>query len=581
MSSTRREFLGQVGAVAGSFFCVACAARANTKGTKALVELAEYFPQGVASGDPKPDSLVVWTRVEPNEHVLSETVQLQISSNVDFTELIVKAEIPVSGESDYTCSVLVSQLLPDSIYYYRFILDNKFVSRVGRTKTAPRPKDERTVRLAWACCQDYEAGYHHGWRIMIEKDLALPHNKQLDAVLHLGDFIYESIGAKFADVFNRDYLNDDGYLVESNGKVRKIENLPSGGVPGRFGGKAATNLADYRHIYRAYLSDKDLQEARARWPFICTWDDHEFSDNSWQNNTYNEHNPALRAAASQAWFEFIPVVTKPSFVVNTLDRGAPNSINIASPLSRFFAFGRAASIIVTDNRLFRDEPNGKGETLLGKTQKTWWKDQLSSSWATWKLWANSVPLTPMYFSRTGEDHLCETYKLHSSDAWSGYQDEKSELFRFIKSQGINNVVSLSGDYHASIQSDLFVKEDSKKQTMVASEFAIGALSSTSFYRIMKLIAPKDSARKSKLNEPDGDRYLDKLITQSNSLDYGCEVDQKIGYADSKQNAFGWLEASSNELYVEYILFDSSRPGHPQPQDLTVKAFKQPAREKPI
>ncbi len=581
MNSTRRAFLQQVGTVVGSYFCIASTPRANPKETGALVESLEYFPQGVASGDPLPNSVVVWTRIEPDEHKRFASANLEVSLVADFSELIVSAEIPLSAESDHTCSVLVSQLLPDSVYFYRFILDNKLVSRVGRTKTAPSPLDKRSVRLAWACCQDYEAGYHHGWRIMIEKDLALPNNKQLDAVLHLGDFIYESIGAKFTDEFNRDFLNSDGYLTESDGKPRKIENLPSGGVPGRFGGRAATDLADYRHIYRAYLGDSDLQEARARWPFICTWDDHEFSDNSWQDNTYNEHNPALRAAASQAWFEFVPMVTKPRFIVNALDKKIPKSINIDSPLTRDFAFGETVSIIVTDNRLFRDEPNGKGETLLGNTQKAWWKKRMSGSSATWKLWANSVPLTPMYFSRTGEDDRCDTYKLQSSDAWSGYQDEKSELLGYIKSKGIRNVISLSGDYHASIQSDLFLKDDSQNRTMVASEFAIGALSSTSFFRIMKLIAPKGSVRKSKLNKPDGDRYLDKLITQSNSLDYGCEVDQKIGYADSKQNAFGWLEASSNELYVEYILFESIRPGHPKPEDLTVKAFRQAAREKPI
>lgn len=577
MSSTRREFLGQVGAAAGSFFCVASSATANPKEKKTFVDSSEFFPQGVASGDPMPNSVVVWTRVEPEELKNVASVNLELSLDANFAELIVNANVPMHADSDYTCSVLVSQLLPDSVYYYRFILNNKFVSRVGRTKTAPSPSDKRSVRLAWACCQDYEAGYHHGWRIMIEKDSALPSNKQLDAVLHLGDFIYESIGVKFTDAFNRDYLNDDGYLVESDGKVRKIEDLPSGGVPGRFGGKAATNLADYRHIYRSYLSDKDLQEARARWPFICTWDDHEFSDNSWQDNTYNEHNPALRAAASQAWFEFIPMVTKPRFVLNTLGNELPKPINVDSLLSRNFAFGEAASIIVTDNRLFRDEPNGKGETLLGETQKAWWKDQMSGSSTIWQLWANSVPLTPMFFSKSGEDDRCDTYKLHSSDAWSGYQNEKSELLEFIKSQGINNVVSLSGDYHASIQADLFLMDDSKKQTMVASEFAIGAMSSTSFFRIMKLIAPKDSVRKSRLNDLDGDRYLDQLITQSGTWGDACEVDQKINFADSKQNAFGWLEVSPRELYVEYIFFESVQPSDLKPEKYTVQAFRRSAQ----
>jgi alkaline phosphatase D len=255
--------------------------------------LARYhFPQGLASGDPTSDSVVLWTRVEAvaGRAPGRVPVTLQVSGTPDFTR---ERQVTALASADHTVRVIVTGLQPDRFYWYRFIADGDVSDLVGRTRTAPPPDADRPVRLAFASCQSYEAGYYGAWRLLLNEDAARPESEQLDFVVHLGDFVYEALGY---------------------GKARRIAGLPSGGKPTGEGTTWAETYAetldDYRFLYRTYLSDPDLRAARARWPFVVTWDDHEFTDDCWQTaQTYNEPPvPAQRrrVAASQAWFEYIP-----------------------------------------------------------------------------------------------------------------------------------------------------------------------------------------------------------------------------------------------------------------------------------
>lgn len=252
------------------------------------------FPQGLASGDPTPGSVVLWTRaIDPNDNTSPIPVTAQISTSPDFTTLIAEKECEASRESDYTVRLIVHDLEPDTQYYYRFISGEYQTELTGRTRTAPKPNSNKRVNIAFASCQSYEGGYYHAYRELIERDKAAGADDQIDVVLHLGDYIYETLGY---------------------GTARKLPSFPSGG--GDLGGSVewaqsfAVTLDDYRHLYRHYLMDPDLMEARARWPFVVTWDDHEFTDDSWQGvatyNTPNTPSQSRKLAANRAWFEYIP-----------------------------------------------------------------------------------------------------------------------------------------------------------------------------------------------------------------------------------------------------------------------------------
>ncbi len=334
-----------------------------------------HFPQGLASGDPTPHSVMLWTRVERLGGPTAQPIALvlQVATDAEFTTVVAERTVIATEASDHTVRVYVEDLAPDTIYYYRFRASADVTHLLGRTRTAPAPDSDRAIHLAFASCQSYEGGYYDAWRTLVNEDLAAPADQQLDFVLHLGDFIYEALGY---------------------GGTRNIDGLPSGGgtPPEWAGGVYALTLADYRFLYKTYLSDPDLQAARARWPFINTWDDHEFSDDCWQSaSTYTSKPQAeqrRKVAANQAWFEFIPAVLSElpastavanearDFTFAAVD-DAPlsgqvdahgldteaNNLRAIDTLSiyRSFRFGRHVELVVTDTRSHRSEHPIPGE----------------------------------------------------------------------------------------------------------------------------------------------------------------------------------------------------------------------------
>ena len=294
----RREFLAATAAGVGWVVVSACVGPRAGRGGRSIGKPRGFeFPQGLASADPSPDSVVLWTRVvSKQESAAAIPVTLQVSAAEHFEEVVAEEAIEATAENDFTLRVIVEDLQPDTTYYYRFLVGDG-ASQHGRTRTAPGVTDPRDIRFAFVSCQNYEQGYYGGYRRMLRDDVDAPEAEQLDFVLHLGDFIYEIIGMPSAS-------------EEGGSAPRSVPPFPSGGGGEWLGMRYAASLDDYRHLYRTYLSDPDLQAARARWPFVCTWDDHEFTNDSWQSrSTYQAPDqPAQRRklAANQAWFEFVP-----------------------------------------------------------------------------------------------------------------------------------------------------------------------------------------------------------------------------------------------------------------------------------
>lgn len=377
MSQSRKEFLKLfvkgVGcySVAATLPFTPAAARAASKSTI-------RFPQGVASGDPTADSVVLWTRaVAEADDPQSVPVTAQISKSSDFTTLVAEKQCTASKESDYTVRLIVHDLEPDTRYYYRFISGGYQTDILGRTRTAPLRDSDREVNVAFASCQSYEGGYYHAYRELIERDKEAAEKDQIDVLLHLGDFIYETLGY---------------------GSARKLPPFPSGG--GKLGDDVewartfAVTLDDYRHLYKHYLMDPDLKEARARWPFIVTWDDHEFTDDSWQGmatyTTPGTPSQRRKLAANRAWFEYIPVFltgldakteipqhardyrdaavdnapmdefNEHGLSLETNNKKAVDSLTIY----RSFHWGRHVDLLVTDTRSYRSRHPVPGEIAL-------------------------------------------------------------------------------------------------------------------------------------------------------------------------------------------------------------------------
>lgn len=253
------------------------------------------FPQGVASGDPDEHSVVLWTR-RPFEQGERHALTVEVARDVDFRQVVAKASAPVLAAADWTCRVLVGGLSPSTVFWYRFTDESGAGSRVGRTITAPRAGDPRPVRFAFVSCNSVNEGAQNAFRRMIWEDQHAPAGRKLGFVLHLGDFIYEVV--EYPDEVSHRYSRT----------VYDLGRIPDDRKVGNF--HVPTNLAGYRHVYRAHINDPDIQDARAWFPFICIGDNHEFSWQGWQSfiEYGGKVEPAqpLRVAANQAWWEYIP-----------------------------------------------------------------------------------------------------------------------------------------------------------------------------------------------------------------------------------------------------------------------------------
>jgi alkaline phosphatase D len=361
---TRRAFLRMAAAMG------ATAAWGKPFGTKSHIAWRErrgLFPEGVASGDPDSTSVLLWTRYPSTDPSLTLKLNVEVAEDAAFSRVVATAAAPVSAASDWTCRVLVGGLKPRLVYWYRFADSQGFGSRVGRTMTAPDVEDARPVRFVFVSCQNANDGAQNAYRRMIFEDEQAAEADRIGFVLHLGDFIYEIV-----------WYPEDRPQGMYDRRLRDIVRYPHGEKIRDF--HIPTTVDDYRAVYRAYLSDPDLQDARARWPFVNMWDNHEFSWLGWQSlQRFGGKNlPAQirKVAANQAFFEYQPArITKPSGP--SLDRfDAPRVVD--APVTRFdehglgeepnnlaaigslkgyraLRWGRNVELIVTDQRTYRSE----------------------------------------------------------------------------------------------------------------------------------------------------------------------------------------------------------------------------------
>ena len=366
----RREFLAL--AAASGATAAWAGSESGPSGTKCCEKRALY-PEGVASGDPDAHSVLLWTR-RPFPGETRARLRVEVSEDEAFKRVVATTSAKVSAASDWTCRVLIGNLQPARVYWYRFIDPQKNASRTGRTLTAAADDDARPVRFAFVACQNINLGSLHAYRRMIFEDQRAPEAEQLGFVLHLGDFIYETV-----------YYPEDAPQGLYGRTPRDVVRLPHGEKIGAF--HVPTDLEDYRTLYRAYLQDPDLQDARARWPFVCIWDNHEFSQAGWQSmqlfNGQSRPAQTCKVAAHQAWFEYQPARVVKASGASLDEFGAPRVRDV--PIQKFDAngfgdepnnraavgsltgyralrWGRHVDLLITDQRNYRSEaPTGRPE----------------------------------------------------------------------------------------------------------------------------------------------------------------------------------------------------------------------------
>jgi alkaline phosphatase D len=346
----RRTFLEVTVAVAGTLVFTPACGSSNEPGGKTPDQGDPLFPQSLASGDPRQTSVVLWTRVEDPDHLKDDlTLTLEVATDSGFksrVQLDGKADKQVTAvaASDHCVKVRVTQLEPGKQYYYRFSYDKDgktHTTRVGRTRTAPAPDADVPVKFAVVSCQDYVGKYYHVYRRIAEEDL--------DFIVHLGDYIYETTG-------DPSFQN-----VGSDRKVTFSDTagaIQLGDPPNTY--LAAQSLSNYRELYRTYRSDPDQQLVHEQMPMIVMWDDHEFSDDchgdvaTYFDGEKDETEPKRRANADQAWFEYMPVdydYQGHQDYPYDPSKSFPDSFRIY----RDFTFGKHVHLVMTDLRRYRSD----------------------------------------------------------------------------------------------------------------------------------------------------------------------------------------------------------------------------------
>ena len=405
------------------------------------------FALGVASGRPRADSVVLWTRLlfsDEDRAVGADAlrVKLEVFADAALQRRIYTTELATDQARAHSVHAHVQQLKPSTEYWYRFSQGDA-LSAVGHTRTAPALNaDVRELRIALTSCQHYEQGQY-----IAHAEIA---KQQLDFVLFMGDYIYESSNPQYA-------------IRKHNGEEPKT-------------------LAQYRDRYEQYKRDPMLQAAHAAHPWVLMWDDHEVVNDyaNDQDRQYTDSQQMLlrRAAAYQAYFEHQPVLLGP-------DKDNPANMRLYDQLS----WGKLADVWTLDCRQYRsaqacrdpvrgggrmvvqcDELSDTNRTMLGNEQERWITDSLSQSKRQWKLVAQATQISSTSIP-------APVGRSYWNDAWDGYPEARKRLLQTVVDAKLKNVVTLGGDVHCNVAANLRLEPNNPQSPIVASEFVTTSITS--------------------------------------------------------------------------------------------------------
>ena len=518
-------------------------------GSSPLQERLKPFYHGVASGDPLADRVIIWTRVTP-ETLDGQPVEVNwtVATDPSLNDVVRSGTFVTSEDRDYTVKVDVTGLAAGTTYFYGFRTAEGH-SLTGRTKTAPTSAAVDHLRFGVVSCSNYPVGYFNAYgHLAVRNDL--------DAVLHLGDYIYEHGNGNEEDPLLPDRLMD--------GTLEAVE------------------LFEYRSRYGTYRLDSQLISVHQQHPFIAVWDDHEYANNSYADGAQG-HQPgkegewaARKAAAKQAYFEWMPIRD-------------PDGTGIY----RAVRYGNLVDLLMLDTRIEAREMQindindqrlyAPARTLLGTPQKAWLKQQLTQSTARWKLIGQQVMFSPFNIGWAGPA-VGRTYSRMESmflDIWDGYPAERDELIGFLREQELDNVVFLTGSFHSSVAYEVvdtpalisFVSAqgfDSIPRYAPAPGYdpATGAGAVA-----VEFITP--SITSANFDETVGEgpaRQLDEQINQPirpfPGLDLG-NPNPHMKYVDLLSHGYYLLDVTPGRVQADYFYSDILREGDPERFDAAV------------
>lgn len=482
------------------------------------------FDCGVASGIHAPGSMVIWTRFAPAANE-SMQVKWKVALDSSFTQVISHGSVTAQPQHDGCVKVLVEDLPHHRFLWYQFESDG-LTSPVGRMKTQPAPGAAvDRAAFAVASCQQFTAGFFPAWAAIAQREL--------DAVIHLGDYIYET----------------------GNSMVVGIAREDKVGV--------SDTVEGYRAKYRLYRSDPDLRAAHAAHAFITVWDDHEFKDD-W--NRLSLIDDAERAqAAFQVWFEYQPVWPIQG-----------------SQIYRSAEWGKLVDLSMLDTRQYRDPQPGystdessilgfshvdpyrvvhdKDRTILGVPQRDWLLDRLGAAQGnntTWKLIGNQVMISPIRaidldepFWHQIDPHLPKHAGLYINfDDWDGYQWERDVVMNHLRTENIKNTVFLTGDIHMFFHAPNYADFDEPGSPVVAHEFVCGSISSRGGDVVGEIA-----------------RIGEELVR---------DTSPGFSYSEMSHRGFGLVECTPEAINVEYRKVDALTNGR---GDLPLRRFVLPVNQ---
>ncbi|MFF8033945.1 alkaline phosphatase D family protein [Streptomyces sp. NPDC016626] len=477
---------------------------------------APAFLHGVASGDPLPDGILLWTRVTPVPEAIPGSglgpdteVSWTVARDRAFTHVVARGAVVATAASDHTVKADVRGLAPATDYWFRFSAGGTG-SPVARTRTAPAADAAVTgLRFGVVSCSNWEAGHFSAYRHLAARN-------DLDAWLHLGDYLYE---------YGTGEYGTRGGTVRPHTPAHEI-----------------VTLADYRVRHGSYKTDPDLQALHHRAPVVAIWDDHEIANDAWSGGAENHTEgaegtwAARRAAAKQAYFEWMPV--RPALAGTTYRR---------------LRFGKLADLSLLDLRSFRSQQvsagdgdvDDPGRTLTGRAQLDWLKAGLTASDTAWRLVGTSVMISPFSVGSlpasilkplAGLLGLPQEGLAANTDQWDGYTADRRELLAHLRANAVRNTVFLTGDIHMAWANDVPVDAGTYPlSASAATEFVVTSVTSDNLDDIVKVPEGTVSA----LAAP--------LIRAAN---------RHVHWVDTDRHGYGVLDITAERAQMDYYVLSS-------------------------
>ncbi|GGV67829.1 phosphodiesterase/alkaline phosphatase D [Streptomyces griseoloalbus] len=477
---------------------------------------APAFLHGVASGDPLPDGILLWTRVTPTPEATPGSgrgpdteVSWTVARDKALTDVVATGSTRATAASDHTVKADIRGLRPATDYWFRFSAGGTD-SPVARTRTAPAADAAVTgLRFGVVSCSNWEAGHFSAYRHLAARS-------DLDAWLHLGDYLYE---------YGTGEYGARGEVVRPHAPAHEI-----------------VTLADYRVRHGVYKTDPDLQALHHRAPVVAMWDDHEIANDTWSGGAENHTEgaegtwAARQAAAKQAYFEWMPV--RPALAGTTYRR---------------LRFGKLADLSLLDLRSFRSQQVSTGDgavddpdrTLTGRAQLDWLKAGLTASDTTWRLVGTSVMISPFAVGSLPASILKPLAELLglpqeglalNTDQWDGYTDDRRELLAHLRANAVRNTVFLTGDIHMAWANDVPVNAGTYPlSASAATEFVVTSVTSDNLDDIVKVPEGTVSA----LAAP--------LIRAAN---------RHVHWVDTDRHGYGVLDITAERAQMDYYVVSS-------------------------